>query len=268
MARPIKKGLEYFPLDTDIDQNDKIQLIEGEFGIKGFAIVIKLLCKIYKDKGYYYQWDEKERLLFAKKLGEPGGLVDEVVNRCIKWGLFNKSVFDKFKVLTSAAIQERYIKAIGRRDMVELIGDFTLIGVSAYSNVVIVDINPINADSNTQSKVKNSKEKESREATPQSPDFIKFNQWLQKHAPSVLKMKQPFTEEEFVRIKQEYDTKAITDVLESMHNKPNLVKDYTSANLTCRNWIKRRHEKDQPTAENGVSKATQDMLDALNKKNQ
>lgn len=172
MARPTKKGLEYFPLDTDIDQDDKIQLIEGEFGIKGFAVVVKLFCKIYKDNGYYYQWDEKERLLFAKKLGEPGGLADEVVNRCIKWGLFNKTVFDKFKILTSSAIQDRFIKAISRRDKIEMIADFTLIDVSAYNNAVIVDINPINADNGTQSKGKNSKGNESRAFTPPSVDEV------------------------------------------------------------------------------------------------
>ena len=30
MARPIKEGLEYFPLDCDIDQDDKIALIEAQ----------------------------------------------------------------------------------------------------------------------------------------------------------------------------------------------------------------------------------------------
>ena len=45
MARLNKIGLDYFPLDTDIELNDKIQLIESEFGLKGFAIIIKLFIK-------------------------------------------------------------------------------------------------------------------------------------------------------------------------------------------------------------------------------
>ena len=45
MARPVKEGLEYFPLDCDIDQDDKVALIEAQHGIKGFGVVIKLLMK-------------------------------------------------------------------------------------------------------------------------------------------------------------------------------------------------------------------------------
>ena len=45
MARPQKKGLDYFPLDVDIDQDDKIALIEAKHGAIGFAVIIKLLMK-------------------------------------------------------------------------------------------------------------------------------------------------------------------------------------------------------------------------------
>ena len=35
MARPNKIGLDYFPLDVDIFEDEKISAISGEFGIKG-----------------------------------------------------------------------------------------------------------------------------------------------------------------------------------------------------------------------------------------
>ena len=44
MARPNKIGLDYFPLDVDIFEDEKISAISGEFGIKGEITVIKLLC--------------------------------------------------------------------------------------------------------------------------------------------------------------------------------------------------------------------------------
>lgn len=50
---PRKKGLEYFSIDTDIEINDKIALIEAKRGAVGFTIIIKLLIKIYGDNGYY-----------------------------------------------------------------------------------------------------------------------------------------------------------------------------------------------------------------------
>ena len=35
MARPAKKGLEYFPMDTDFFADKKIRLLRGEFGAAG-----------------------------------------------------------------------------------------------------------------------------------------------------------------------------------------------------------------------------------------
>ena len=50
--RPIKQGLDYFPLDVDMDTDDKIVLIESRYGSDGFTVIIKLLMKIYRN-GYY-----------------------------------------------------------------------------------------------------------------------------------------------------------------------------------------------------------------------
>jgi hypothetical protein len=43
MARPSKTGIDYFPFDIDFFNDDKIQLIEAEFGIKGGYIAVRLL---------------------------------------------------------------------------------------------------------------------------------------------------------------------------------------------------------------------------------
>ncbi|NAW50387.1 DUF4373 domain-containing protein [Elizabethkingia argentiflava] len=154
MARTLKKGLDYFPLDTKIEADDKIQLIEAEFGLKGFGIIIKLFCKIYAEEGYYYKWTEVERLLFAKKIEESVGLVDEVIKRSVKWGLFDESVFNQFRILTSASIQQRFLEAASRRLQVTLIKEYSLINIEQYKNTINVNINSINVNIGTQSKVK------------------------------------------------------------------------------------------------------------------
>lgn len=46
MARPQKEGLDYFPLDTDIAEDEKILYLEAETGLEGFAIYVKLLSTI------------------------------------------------------------------------------------------------------------------------------------------------------------------------------------------------------------------------------
>ena len=41
MARPVKEGVDYFPLDVAMDT--KVELLEAQFGLKGFAVFVKLL---------------------------------------------------------------------------------------------------------------------------------------------------------------------------------------------------------------------------------
>lgn len=112
MVRPIKQGLDYFPLDVDFFNDDKIQLIEAEFGINGTYIAIRLLTKIYSE-GYYYKWSADKCLLLTKNIGTESvssGIVNEVVNGLIRRGIFSNSVFNQFNILTSEAIQKRWVK--------------------------------------------------------------------------------------------------------------------------------------------------------------
>lgn len=163
MARLNKIGLDYFPLDTDIELNDKIQLIESEFGLKGFAIIIKLFIKIYAGKGYFYEWGEKQRLLFARSLNENGCLVDDIVKRAVKWGIFNKKLFNNFQVLTSHSIQERYIEASLRRKSITFIKEYSLIKLDDVSKKINVNIKSINDDINSINvNINPQKEKESK----------------------------------------------------------------------------------------------------------
>lgn len=166
MARPIKEGLEYFPLDCDMDQDDKISLIEAQHGLIGFGVVIKLLMKIYKNS-YFYEWTEKQQLLFSKKVNIDINQVNVIINDLIKWKFFNKELYDKFNILTSSGIQKRYLAAVGRRQKVKILKEYLLLDkelINVYKNLVIVDMNGkseiVNVDIGTQSKVNINKSKD------------------------------------------------------------------------------------------------------------
>lgn len=135
-------GIEYYPMNVDFFDDDKIALIEGEFGVKGSVIAIRLLCKIYRE-GYYYQWGNDECLLFARKSGADivPNTVHEVVNGLVRRSFFNKRVFDQFGVLTSRGIQQRYFEAVKRRQKVVVRREFLLVDVSKYANVQIIEPN-------------------------------------------------------------------------------------------------------------------------------
>ncbi|MCC2250041.1 DUF4373 domain-containing protein [Virgibacillus sp. AGTR] len=164
MARPTKEGLDYFPLDVDIDQDDKIALIEATHGLEGFGIIIKLLMKIY-DNSYFYKWGEKEQLLFSRRVNVNINRVNDIINDCVKWGIFSKRLYEQHEILSSAGIQRRYLEASSRRKQVNITSDYLLLDekeVNAYKNLVIVNINSINEEFSAQSKVKESKGKESK----------------------------------------------------------------------------------------------------------
>jgi hypothetical protein len=150
MSRPIKQGLDYFPLDVDMD--DKVELIEAKHGIAGFGILVKLYQKIYKE-GYFLNWNEESLLLFSKRINADRDLVDSVVRDGLGYNVFDEALYSSYKILTSTGIQKRYLNAIDRRKEVTL--DKRYINVDI--NGVNVDINWINTNGSTQSKVKDSK---------------------------------------------------------------------------------------------------------------
>ena len=161
----MKSGIDYFPLDVALDE--KFELIEAEFGLTGFGVVVKLLQKIYGGQGYYVEWTNEVALLFAKRVGLGGGVVSEIVEASVKRGIFDKTLYDKYHILTSNGIQKRYFEAVGRRKSVEVEWAYLLVNAADFSkNASItgknVDIFPKNADISQQSKVEESRVEKSR----------------------------------------------------------------------------------------------------------
>ena len=172
MPRPQKAGVEYFPLDVEND--DKLDLIEAEFGLTGFAVIVKLYQRIYK-LGYYCEWNDEVALLFGKRLGTGGKAVSEIVSAAIRRSLFDEEIYRKYGVLTSRGIQKRYFEIVARRRNVEVEQRYLLVSrdlIPVNVNIMYaetpVNVNtmqtetPENAYRSTQSKVKESKVKKSK----------------------------------------------------------------------------------------------------------
>lgn len=117
-------ALPYFSLD--VNQNDKVQLLEAEFGLKGFALYIHLLQHIYGGKGYYTLWNKDVELLFAKKNNAGRGFVSEIVQSCLRRGIFDNDLYSQYGVLTSQEIQDSYFYACKRRTGVKVISEILL----------------------------------------------------------------------------------------------------------------------------------------------
>lgn len=158
MARTNKVGIDYFPFDVDFFNDEKIEFTSARFGVKGEIVAIRLLCKIYRN-GYYSDWNEDEITLFAKRAGDgiTPSLVSEIVNELVKRGFFEKSLLNRFKILTSSGIQKRYFEITRRYKTVDVIKEYLLINIENNDNVSInsinADINPINTNTCTQIEI-------------------------------------------------------------------------------------------------------------------
>ena len=188
MARPRKKGMEYFPLDIDFFENDKIQLTESEFGVNGSYIALRLFCAIYAE-GYYYTFGEDEcRLLSRKTCGivSPDEIMD-IVGCLIKRGLFDKEMFDQYGILTSKGIQERYLFVYARtKRLAEIDKRYNLLpvddngGNDEETNSLLggnKDLNGVNSEFGTQKekeKEKENKENNTIKEKTEPPDRIPY----------------------------------------------------------------------------------------------
>ena len=169
-----KSGIDYFPLDVALDA--KFELIEAEFGLTGFGVVVHLLQEIYGKAGYYIEWTEEVALLFARKVGLGWSVVSEIIEASIRRGMFDKEKYDKYHVLTSKGVQKRYFEAVSRRKVLSVDYNILLVNVAQICpNVNIqaenVNIFSKNADIEKQSKAEKSRVEKSKEdicAEPQA----------------------------------------------------------------------------------------------------
>ena len=205
-------GINYFPIGVNFMEENAMEVIEAKYGIKGPAIVLKLMCKIYKE-GYYIRWDEEQCLIFANKAGRE--VQTEEVKGIIKI-LFIKGILDENSyredgILTSESIQKVWLEATKRRkrELSEL--PYLIVKpekengkpdapstpqetqqpelfkeektpVNPKNVVHHVAVDAKNACYSRQSKVKESKGEENKELPPSAPPKGKEEEWKEDSA--------------------------------------------------------------------------------------
>lgn len=165
--RRCKVGLDYFPVDVDFFNDEKIEIVSAKHGLLAELITLKLLSRIYR-QGYFIEWDEDTAYLYSKKFGDlvTYELLDAVILELVERSFFNADLFKKYNILTSRGIQRRYLEASKRRKNVEITKEFLLLSIEDV-NIINQNVNilSLNADISTQRKEKKRKEKK----TPPTP---------------------------------------------------------------------------------------------------
>lgn len=92
----------------------------------------------------------------------------------------------------------------------------------------------------------NGDKKEAMASSPASanPDFLKFNNWLERNASFCSNPKNfssQITESEFLKLKEKYTGQQIADIIEQIENRKDLRKRYTNLYKTVSNWAKKEY---------------------------
>ena len=182
MARKLKVGLDYFPIDTDILLEPKIKKLMKLYGAEFLSIYICFLTMIYSN-GYYLEMtlDELADSIWTsldfKNFDLDVEYVKTILLKMEEVHMIDALSEEYDGVITSKAIQKQFLASTYRRkkgerpywlltpEEEESVKKFY--GISANNNEINVNINEdneninsINADEGTQSKSK--KEKKSK----------------------------------------------------------------------------------------------------------
>ena len=158
--RETKIGIDYFSHDTDMFSDLKIKLLKARHGLVGYAVYIRLLEELYREKGYYLQLNDDVDILFCDENKLEYNVYILILDECLKNNLFNEKLYKKYNILTSLRIQCNYISATERRKELKFIKEYLLVDPQEMlkSKEVDVIIESLNVDIPKQSKAKKSKE--------------------------------------------------------------------------------------------------------------
>ena len=194
MARPISKGVDYFPLDVGFLSDIKVRKIMVAHKSQSIAVLIYILSNIYKDEGYFMKATDDEINLIAFDTMMSVEEVSAIIKKACEVDFFSMEMFEKYQILTSKGIQSRYTKITERRKKPTLLQCYCL--HDDYNNSVNVDIMSTETQKMSaiipQSKVKKRKEKEieskvnkskvnkSKENKSKEKSFMQpvFNNWI------------------------------------------------------------------------------------------
>ncbi len=128
---PGKQGIHYFPFDLNLIGDRKFRALRSVYGIMPVMVYLSLLSMIYRDRGYYLEYNPHTQVdviwEVMKELQGKDCPTEEQVKSMIS-GLADAAFFDPFLfqrgILTSHSIQTNFYRITNQRKYVEI--DFSI----------------------------------------------------------------------------------------------------------------------------------------------
>ena len=157
-----------------------------------------------------------------------------------------------------------YIRTFRSHQIIDKRYDKSYIGKDIVNDLINSALNDynVNTTSTPRQHVVNTKEEKEKEkeykkestnvdkketsVSSPSPDYLKFNEWMQRKAPYCSNSKNfpsQITESELLKLKEKYSGQEIADIIEQIENRKDLRKRYTNLYRTVLNWAKKEYGK-------------------------
>ena len=116
MARVKKRGLDYFPLDTQFVNDRIVRRVMKLKGDAAMAVLVHVYSAVYAGEGYYVEagqlfFEDVADSLFTLDAAQ----VADVVMLAMDFGLFHRGMYERYGILTSEAIQRQFLFCTRRR---------------------------------------------------------------------------------------------------------------------------------------------------------
>lgn len=176
MVRPLKQGLDYFPMDVNFTSDVKVRRVRMACGMESVGILVYLLSLIYQDQGYYGQWDEELCFLTAMELHLTESLVEQVVQKAAQVGFFDAELLAEWGILTSAGIQERFLAATRKRKVRRLIQEYLLVDVTTEGKIELRSVGKKESESLAKAE-RNGETSAVEQSVPQTASLNQGTEW-------------------------------------------------------------------------------------------
>lgn len=128
MSRIKKRGLDYFPMNTDFVHDRLVRRVLKREGDAALGVLLQTLCSIYSGEGYYVTADS----LFYDDLADcfyrqEAADAERIIRHAVECGIFDATLFEKYHILTSADIQRQFLFITKRRNVSMIDARYNLI---------------------------------------------------------------------------------------------------------------------------------------------
>lgn len=231
----IDKDTYWFKHDLEPTSDPKIQALISVYGAVGYGLYWRIVEMLHSDNNHCIPLKKYIYIAIAKQMLQTVDFIEKFIPDCV-------SDFELFYIDNEQLMCKRVFKNIEKRQQIkEKRREAGRKGGEANAKQLLSKVEA-NAKQNEAEEKRGEEIRDNNTNVlllPKNEDFIKFVEWQKINTPSLLNMKKPFSEDEFLKLKKKYHYTTIIDMCERMYNNPNITKKYVSAYLTLTKWIKR-----------------------------